>query len=233
MRLTPVPWRACWSRAGWLAVALVASAVATHAYVANGHVWQSHLVPYYVNPVNLDLPEVDIVAAVQAGADNWRNQSAADFAFSYGGRTSATAAVNNGHNDVFFRNESNGATIAMTYWWYDASGYLMDADVLFYDGGFSFFSNAGACSSGQYVQDVATHEFGHALGLKHTDVAVATMYPSTTVCSQNWRSLDPDDIAGVEALYGRRTARTPAAPTAVKVAADLLSWLSWPGASLD
>jgi hypothetical protein len=214
--------------------ALIASAVSGHAWVANGHVWSSHQVPYYINPANLDLPEADILDAVQSGAANWPNQSRADFGFSYSGRSNATAVANNAHNDVFFRNESNGSTIAVTYWWYDGTGYLVDADILFYDGGFTFFGNGGGCTAGQYVQDVATHEFGHALGLRHTSISVATMYATTTACSQNWRSLDPDDIAGVEALYGTRAVVPPAAPTRVKVvAADFLSWLSWPGAATD
>jgi hypothetical protein len=221
------------AKVGWVLVALVGSAVATHAYVTNGHVWKSHQVPYYVNPVNLDIPETDIVTAVQSGAANWPNQSRADFSFSYSGRSSATAVASNSHNDVFFRNESNGSTIAVTYWWYDGTGYLVDADILFYDGGFAFFGNNGTCSAGQYVQDIATHEFGHALGLKHTDVTTATMYPSTTSCSQGWRSLDTDDVAGVEALYGTRKTVPPAAPTAVRVVAEVISWLAGPGAALD
>jgi hypothetical protein len=214
-------------------VALVASVVAAQAYVANGHVWSSHQVPYYVNPVNLDLPEADILAATQSGAANWTNQSQADFAFTYSGLSNATAVASNSHNDVFFRNESNGSTIAVTYWWYDGTGYLVDADILFYDGGFHFFGNSGGCSSGQYVQDVATHEFGHALGLRHSSTSSATMYATTTSCSQNWRSLAPDDIAGVEALYGTRVIVPPAAPTQVRAVAELLSWLAWPGASTD
>jgi hypothetical protein len=214
-------------------VALVASAVATHAYVTSGHAWKSRQVSYYINPVNLDLPEADVTAAAQSGAANWTSQSRADFSFSYAGRSSATAVANNARNEVFFRNESNGSTIAVTYWWYDGSGYIVDADILFYDGGFTFFGNNGGCSTGQYVQDVATHEFGHALGLRHTDVTTATMYASTTSCSQNWRSLETDDIAGVEALYGTRTAAPPAAPTAVRAVAEVISWLAWPGAILD
>lgn len=233
MRTTPGWQRVRRSRAGWVLVALVASAVAANAYVTSGHVWKSRQVSYYVNPVNLDLPEAEIVSAVQSGAANWPDQSRANFSFSYAGRSSATAVANNAHNDVFFRNEANGSTIAVTYWWYDGTGYLVDADILFYDGGFTFFGNTGACGSGQYVQDVATHEFGHALGLKHTAVTSATMYASTGSCSKNWRSLDPDDIAGVEALYGTRTTTSPAAPTAVRVVAEMLSWLAWPGASVD
>ena len=43
------------------------------------------------------------------------------------------------------------------------------------------------------------HEFGHALGLGHSTVFDATMYPSYSYCSQALRTLAPDDLAGVVA----------------------------------
>jgi hypothetical protein len=77
----------------------------------------------------------------------------------------------------------------------------VDSDIVFWDGGWKFFTGTTGCSSGAYLEDVATHEFGHALGMSHSSVSGATMYPSYSGCSQQLRSLAADDIAGVEALY--------------------------------
>ena len=77
----------------------------------------------------------------------------------------------------------------------------MDTDIIFWDGGFKFFTGWSGCSGGIYIEDVAAHEFGHALGLNHTSMTGATMSPTTGYCSQNWRTLAADDVAGVEALY--------------------------------
>lgn len=51
------------------------------------------------------------------------------------------------------------------------------------------------------LESVATHEIGHVLGLAHTSVKEAVMYPSL---SPRTRKVDlkMDDVAGVQALYG-------------------------------
>ncbi len=51
------------------------------------------------------------------------------------------------------------------------------------------------------VQAIATHEAGHMLGLGHSAVAAATMYASTQLGDLAARDLDPDDVAGVCAIY--------------------------------
>ncbi len=50
---------------------------------------------------------------------------------------------------------------------------------------------------------VMTHELGHALGLGHSSVSAATMWP--TYMASAGRSLESDDVAGISALYGART----------------------------
>ncbi len=48
------------------------------------------------------------------------------------------------------------------------------------------------------VEAVATHELGHVIGLHHTGIESATMWPLTSVLQ---RRLDADDIAGARTLY--------------------------------
>jgi hypothetical protein len=200
-----------------LAVALIlgaASVAVLRAYTTNNVKWPTNQALYYINPANGDVSEAAAEAAIRAGAAVWSEQSRANFTFVYAGRTSGTTVSNNRKNEVFFRPESSGSTVAVTYWWYDGARNLVDADIKFFDAGFLFFTGASGCSGGVYIEDIAAHEFGHALGLSHSAESAATMYSTTGWCSQVWRTLDVDDIAGVEFLYPPAGSATPpAAPT--------------------
>lgn len=60
----------------------------------------------------------------------------------------------------------------------------------------------GSVTSGIDIQGVATHEYGHALGLGHSSSPGATMAPSISGSGTAARSIAADDIAGVQFIYG-------------------------------
>jgi len=68
-------------------------------------------------------------------------------------------------------------------------------------------SGTGDCvvSSSFDVQDIATHEFGHVLGIAHTNPSgtnnAQTMYPYGQAGELYKRSLANGDMAGVNAKY--------------------------------
>jgi hypothetical protein len=189
------------------------------AYALNGPKWNSASVNYYINSANLDLPGAAVEAAVRAGADSWAQQTNANFAFNYAGPSSLATNTMDNTNVVMFRNASSGSAIATAYYWFSGSR-LIDADIVFWDGAFRFFSGTSGCTGGSafYIEDIAAHEFGHALGLGHSATTGATMYPSVSSCNQGNRSLDADDIAGVVAIYGTRSIGTvPGAPQGLRI----------------
>ena len=61
---------------------------------------------------------------------------------------------------------------------------------------------------------VLLHEVGHGLGLSHSAVSTAVMAPSVSFaqCSAAPRPLQPDDIAGVQFIYGANAAGAPGQP---------------------
>ena len=58
------------------------------------------------------------------------------------------------------------------------------------------------------IQGVGCHEFGHALGLGHSSVGSATMWPSTPD-GNGQRSIATDDSNGVKAIYGVKSSTKP------------------------
>lgn len=51
------------------------------------------------------------------------------------------------------------------------------------------------------LQSIVTHEAGHFLGLAHSTVPTSTMVPQYTAGSETFRELDPDDVAGICAVF--------------------------------
>ena len=205
-----------------LTIAMVVAAVNTHllGYVAAGHTWGTNQVVYYVNPTNVSgLSEATAISAIQSAAAGWKSQTSANVQLVYGGTTPDASLALDYRNEVFFRNDSNGY-IANTYWWYDGTGHLVDADIVFHEGAYKFFAFSG-CDTGIYVEDVAIHEFGHALGLDHSQYSGVTMSAAMPgYCDQSQTTLEPDDISGIETLYPPVTSQLPAAPSSLSVGAS-------------
>ncbi|GFQ67428.1 matrix metalloproteinase-24 [Trichonephila clavata] len=73
-------------------------------------------------------------------------------------------------------------------------------------GGDAHFDDEEKWTINQYygtnLFQVAAHEFGHSLGLSHSDVKASLMAPFYRGYEPSF-SLDEDDILGIQALYGR------------------------------
>jgi len=81
--------------------------------------------------------------------------------------------------------------------------------IRFYRTAWSWQDGPGTVSSGIDIQGVAAHEIGHALGLGHSGVGGSTMFASISGTGQGNRSIQSDDIAGVQFIYGARSASMP------------------------
>jgi hypothetical protein len=220
-----------------LALCVLASG-ALRAYVLSGRSWATTSVTYYVNtasaPAGLD-PN-SFIAGVQSGAGGWSSQANPNITLRYGGTTNVAVAQYDGVNAVFFRPDSG--PFAYTTYWFDSNNHLLDADLALYAGTATWYTGSTGCAgAGAYVEDVTTHEFGHVLGLAHSDVGTATMYPSANYCTTDLRSLDPDDVSGIQALYPP-VGTPPAAPSNLSAADSTVNptsaiALSWTDNSMN
>jgi len=182
----------------------IVSTVPSHAF-GTWAKWSSSSAIFYLNPQNADVGPDVAEAAFKYGLNEWNTDGNSAFRYTYAGRVSDTTTGYDSRNVAIFRPDGDGSQIAATYAW-SSGGSITDTDIVFFDGPFTYFTGTDGCVStpsyGVYIEDVATHELGHALGLNHSAVDTATMVSGYPACSQFKRSLDPDDIAGIQSLYG-------------------------------
>lgn len=60
-----------------------------------------------------------------------------------------------------------------------------------------------SCCTGYNLFLVAAHEFGHSLGLEHSQDPGALMYPNYVHRDVDTFSLPQDDVNGIQFLYGK------------------------------
>jgi predicted Zn-dependent protease len=101
---------------------------------------------------------------------------------------------------------NHASTLGFTCWWSDTAP---DGTKKFTEADIAFAKNAGIvdsypspCSNRFDLQTVATHEWGHAMGLAHESSGLdEVMYPFETPCATR-RNLGKGDYNGMSTMYG-------------------------------
>jgi hypothetical protein len=157
--------------------------------------WAITPVPYKVNMTGADGTESSALADIKDGAAAWVG------VLVYGGRSSLSGAAYNGENTVSFYESSSGNAIAVTYLWYNKrTQAMLEFDMYFFEYWPFFSLNADeTCSGGFYYRTIATHEFGHAVGIDHNRCVDSIMYPYASYCETN--TLTAADLACLAKLY--------------------------------
>jgi hypothetical protein len=89
-------------------------------------------------------------------------------------------------------------------------GPISDGWRIRYYANWTWDDGPGSITFGRYdIQSVACHEYGHALGLGHSANGGATMWGSIGSGSTAQRSINSDDQAGVQFIYGVASATKP------------------------
>ena len=103
--------------------------------------------------------------------------------------------------EAWHDNKDHGKSVmALTTLSYDDNtGRILDADIEF-NGEYFDFSVSGERGKAD-IQNTATHEIGHTIGLEHTSDRNTTMAPTAETGDTNKRTLEEDDINGICALY--------------------------------
>jgi len=175
----------------WLVVAGIGLCLnVALAYVLQGFQWPVGSNVGYV--INANTTQVsDEAGAVRNAGGTWGAVYPPGLRLSYRGSTSLTGRQYNGTNSISWVHEGNSGALATSYTWY-SGGTILETDMVFND--YYTWSTSG---SHYDIETVALHEFGHWVGLGHSNTGI--MRPSYSGIQ---RSIGSDAIAGFMAMYG-------------------------------
>lgn len=198
------------SRSALVLAVLGATSVAS-AYTPSASKWNPASLPigYRVNGASAptSIGSAGAIAAVEAGFATWAAPACTTWrSTNQGASTRTRAQAGDSERTILWIQGAAGSwpaelgsetsTIGVTTPVWRSGGYFIDADIQFNAVGFRW----GNGSSGTVdTQSIAVHEEGHFLGLDHTSVRGAVMFPSYS--GGQVRNLSSDDQAGVCALY--------------------------------
>lgn len=194
-----------------VAAVLALSAPAVFAYCLTGVRWpdNNRPAPVYYNPsgkitTNQCITADQMDSAVTSGISPWK-------AITYAGTTSKGANKRDGQNTVGWAKLGGGTLGVTNYLSYDRNRTVACKGNLFaneYEADvritttYRWTSPQGSCpcaaGSAYYVDGVAEHEFGHVIGLCHTNTPSSLMYPSFGTCED--KNKGSDETAGESAL---------------------------------
>jgi hypothetical protein len=169
-------------------------------------------VVFYVNPTGAP-SFLQVQDDMQAGMNAW-SQAGGSLRVTYGGATSGCGVqVADGANTISFNNCDNYFAVSQS-----CSGLLAVSGIVRYMpnqtkmiGGTRYakavesnmsFNPYGLCNFTNrcQIQEVVTHEMGHALGLGHSSDSYATM-SAYAHFDNRCASVMPDDVQGIKAIY--------------------------------
>lgn len=166
----------------------------------------TYKINYGSKPVNLSNSQIQ--TAISTSFSTWTSADSKQI-FNYGGSTTVKNAKYDGTNALLWKNLT-GSAIAITYVWYHPqTGQLLEADTIFnkrYKWSYTPYNGSNDCGgvTGTFdLQNIATHEFGHWIGLDDLYAEIdkdLTMYGYGDMGELKKNSLGAGDIIGVNAV---------------------------------
>ena len=187
-------------------------------YVLHGNKWEKKELTYRINSYPSSTLSKSVVDSnIRKAFDMWQQVSGLSFSESSADSADIQILFAKGEHGDGNPFDGPGGTLAHAY--FPSQGHAISGDAHFDDDEkWSVTPNVGV-----QIINTLTHEFGHSIGLRHSRVRGAMMFPWYTPTTL---SLSNDDIQGVQALYGssvtnsagtNRPSNNPPTPSIVPV----------------
>ncbi|XP_070838812.1 matrix metallopeptidase 30 [Chaetodon trifascialis] len=165
--------------------------------------WEKTVVTYRITDYTPDLSQSDVDANIAKALQLYSDVIPLDFKQINSGTADIMIMFKSRDHGDFAPFDGEGGVLAHAFSPGEGNGG---------DTHFDEDENWTQTSAGANLFLVAAHEFGHALGLAHSQVQTALMYPTYQYVTTEDYKLPDDDREGIQAIYGARA--TSDQPTA-------------------
>ncbi|KFP18446.1 Stromelysin-2 [Egretta garzetta] len=167
--------------------------------------WKKEDVTYRILNYTPDMLQADVEEAIAKAFQLWSSVTPLRFIRLYSGQADIMISFASGFHSDFYSFDGPGGTLAHAY----PPGSGIGGDAHFdEDENWTKFTT----HNGYNLFLVAAHELGHSLGLGHSNVFGALMYPIYMARDTRDYRLPQDDIDGIQALYEMTPSKTPKRP---------------------
>ncbi|XP_020486860.2 collagenase 3-like [Labrus bergylta] len=166
--------------------------------------WQTNRLTYRIENYTPDMSVSQIDDSIEKALQVWANVTPLRFTRIYSGTADIMISFGSRSHGDYYPFDGPGNTLAHAF----APSPGIGGDAHFDDDEtFTFRSDRGFV-----LFMVAAHEFGHSLGLSHSDDPGALMYPTYSYRNPDTFVLPRDDVNGIQSLYGPNSEKDPARP---------------------
>uniref|UniRef100_A0AAQ6AGJ1 interstitial collagenase n=1 Tax=Amphiprion ocellaris TaxID=80972 RepID=A0AAQ6AGJ1_AMPOC len=156
--------------------------------------WEKNSLTYRIVNYTPDMSATEVDNSIEKALQVWAKVTPLRFTRIYSGTADIMISFGRRNHGDFYPFDGPDGTLAHAF----APAAGIGGDAHFDDDEtFTFRSN-----SGYVLFMVAAHEFGHSLGLSHSDDPGALMYPVYSYRNPETFTLPRDDINGIQSLYG-------------------------------
>lgn len=185
---------------------LTQPATAWEPRMVNGQIvtWNKSTIGFEINADDApNLNEAQVIDAITTAANEWSGDiHGANTAFEYDGTSKNRGAdLSDNVHLVSFDTTWNQdpSLLAVTHVWSNANNEIVHFDIEV-NADDVYWSTTGDPTKHD-LHNTMTHEFGHALGLEHSDEPQASMSATTSIGDLAKRDVHADDIQGFVTLY--------------------------------